>query len=164
MKNKLILILFFLCSTLNANTIKEDIKKQVIAEFNSLQLDLKNTHSKIDQLRIGRKNLELNLEHMREWGLNEQNQKLEYYNDKIKAESDLQEEKSRHLATRNKYTYLKQLAGYICAALFVFAYFAIIAPGILEIAPFLGNWGLLLRLGSPVFVAFLGYYSVQIFL
>jgi hypothetical protein len=164
MRNKLILILFLICSLANANTIKEDIKKQVVAEFDLLQTDLKNTYTKIDQLRIGKKNLEASLKYMEEWGLNEQKEKIEYYSDKIKAESLLQEEKTQHLVTKNKYSHLKKLAGYICAALFMFAYFSVLAPGVKELAPFLGHWGLLVRIGSPAFAAMLGYYSAQVFL
>jgi hypothetical protein len=164
MKNKLILIFLLLCSFAEADQYKEVLKTQILTEMDFLQADLKSTHSKINQLRIGKKNLEQSLKNMEEWGLKEQREKLIYYREKIEAEALLEEEKTSHIVTKNRYLSLKKLAGYISAGLFMFAYFALLAPGVAQLAPFTGPWGFLLRLGSPAFAAALGYYSAQIFL
>lgn len=164
MINKLILYLFSFCTIAFADTSKENIKKQIAIEFDLLLNDLKDTQSKINKLRDGKRNLEADLKNMTDWAVHEQEEKLIYYNDKIAIESALNEEKAAHQITKNKYVKLKHLAGYILAGLFLFAYFALLAPGINEIAPFLGHWQYIVKFGSPAFAVALGYYSAQIFL
>jgi hypothetical protein len=164
MKNNIILFILILFSGLCfADQHKENIKQQIMTEIEALSGDLRSSQSRINQLRIGKKDLEVSLKNMEDWGKREQEDKLKYYNDKITAEQNLNKEKAEHKVTKESYYRLKNLVGYLCAGLFVFAYFTILAPGIKELAPFLGHWGLLVRFGSPAFAAFLGYYSAQIF-
>lgn len=147
-----------------ASSKTEEIKQQIKLEIEALQLDLKTTYSKINQLRVGKKDLEVSLKDMEAWGKEQQEEKLEYYRQTVELSSSLEGEKAEHKITKDKYCALKRLAGYICAALFMFAYFTVMAPGIAQLTPLLGYWGPLVRLGSPAFAALLGYYTAQLFL
>jgi hypothetical protein len=133
-----ILILTFTCSSFAAT--QEDIRKGIEAGLVSLETNLSKAQSGIARLKQDKATLQVNLENMRNWGIAEQEEKLEYYNTGLEARQQLAEAKDQltlkeheHAAMVEKYHTLKRIACYVAGALFAALYLQL-GAGVLAVA------------------------------
>lgn len=158
----------FVAATLLASTFNcfsmtnAEVKKQLKIEITALKSDLVEAQNSITALNQDKQSIQNGLDQMKQWGIDQQNQAIAYYNESLEAKKELTKEKAEHQKTKDKYTFIKKFFGLICGFLFAilsFMFYTKIeaSPQIQSVVALGGIYGRIISMALPILVPFLAF-------
>lgn len=150
-----------------ANENNKNIKDLLLKDTLELQLSLEAAQNKVADLKVDKDNIRQNLKDMEAWGLQQQKEKLEYYNETQIVRGELAQskqqyldEKTKHDKTKSKYHRLKIFLGAAFGIVLLLLYFRFGSPIVSQMAKLTGAWSPVIEIIAPVSMFGLGFLIV----
>lgn len=147
----------------NNKAIKELLLKNTL----ELNLALETAQNKVSALKVDKEHIHQNLQDMKAWGIQQQKEKVAYYNETQIVRSELAQakqkyidEKTKHDKTKAKYHRLKIFLGATFGAVLLLLYFRFGSPIVSQTAKLTGAWSPIVEILAPISVFVLGFLIV----
>jgi hypothetical protein len=151
----------------SANENNKNIKDLLLKDTLDLQKTLEIAHSKVADLKADKESIRQNLKDMESWGLQQQKEKLDYYNETqivrgelAQAKQKYLDEKVKHEKTISKYHRLKIFLGTALGVVLLLLYFRFGSPIVSQMAKLTGAWSPVVEILAPVSMFGLGFLIV----
>lgn len=144
-------------------SVNSVVKKKLKQETTNLRVEMTSAKNQTSKLIEDKKEIEKNLNDMRDWAIDQQKQALEYYNEKEKAVAALHEEKEKNLVTEKNYKRVKGFVGYLAGALLLFLYLRFGAGLVSKLAVGAGVYASLIEVLGPLGAFCLGYFAAYLY-
>lgn len=146
----------------------QEIKRKLLWELKGMQNDMLQLDISVRNLKEDKVEIQRDLDRMRDWGIAQQKEKFEYYENAVKlddqlssANSKLIENEKIQIALQNKYTRVKNVMGYVVGALLLLIYLRFVKETYLTIL--LGPYAPIATFAGPAAVFGLGYILVKLY-
>jgi predicted anti-sigma-YlaC factor YlaD len=136
---------------------QQKVKTELQVLTKDLVQDLRGAQASVTKLKREKIRIEENLVAMRDWGITQQNEKLEYYNASVKAQEALKKEEVAHQKTLERYHRVKMIMAALAGFCFLLIYFRFGSNVVSGVSTALGPWGIIATLAAPILSFALGF-------
>jgi hypothetical protein len=173
MRNLAIFFFFLVCFSGHATekTFNSELKRKLSFEVTVLEHSLIAAQSETQQLRQDKLDIDVKLQNMENWGLDQEKEKNSYYAQLVTniqkvadTQAKVDQEKEKGRATLDRYHRVKSLLGYMAGLILAYLYIQLgadLAAKALSLVS--GPWAyIFLKFLGPIGAFTVGYFTVNI--